>query len=195
MEVAVGSSAGKRDLVTLDLLGAKAPSKDVDAAALEIAPFADLYPLDLKLAPAGGRGDAAGTTVRGCQSVCTIEKVKWALERVAERETRGEREAERRGRRDGAASDGGGSPSPSSSSSITTASVKRRHEGGEEEWADGGDSAGAGGSLVATGCPGCLSYVLISKGNPRCPRCDSLVAPPPLPPPHKKPRITLNFSP
>ncbi|KAG6517935.1 uncharacterized protein LOC121968160 [Zingiber officinale] len=193
MEIAVASSAGKRDLVTLDLLGAEASSKDVDSAALKIAPFADLYPLDLNLGTTGGHGDAAGTTVRGCQSVCTIEKVKWALERVAERETLGGREEERRRDGGGGGGDGGGSPSPSSSSSITTASIKRRREGGEEEWADGGDSAGAGGSLVATGCPSCLSYVLISKGDPRCPRCHSLVAPP-HPPQHKKPRITLNFS-
>ncbi|KAJ0231811.1 Filamentous hemagglutinin transporter [Hirschfeldia incana] len=31
-------------------------------------------------------------------------------------------------------------------------------------------------SPVAAGCPGCLSYVLVMKNNPRCPRCDTVVS-------------------
>ncbi|PPD85618.1 hypothetical protein GOBAR_DD17450 [Gossypium barbadense] len=46
-------------------------------------------------------------------------------------------------------------------------------------------------SPVAAGCPGCLSYVLIMKHNPKCPRCNTLV---PIMPAAKKPRIDLNIS-
>ncbi|KAJ6305257.1 hypothetical protein OIU78_020738 [Salix suchowensis] len=45
-------------------------------------------------------------------------------------------------------------------------------------------------SPVAAGCPGCLSYVLITKNNPKCPRCNSVVPMPMM----KKPRIDLNIS-
>ncbi|XP_074586170.1 uncharacterized protein LOC141841873 [Curcuma longa] len=208
MDVVVGSIAGKRDLITLDLLGSKSAPKDLDPADLKVAPLADMHKLlDLNLAPAGGLSDAAGM-IPGCQSVCTIEKVKWALEQAAERETRGGRESEQGRRRDAASDvDAGGSPSSSSSSSVTVASVKRRadcsREGADEGLADGGDSAGGGGSLVAVGCTSCLSYVLISKGDPRCPRCEGRIAPnslppavsaPLAPPQPKKPRIDLNFS-
>ncbi|KAG6498233.1 uncharacterized protein LOC121990688 [Zingiber officinale] len=207
MDVVVGSIAGKTDLITLDLLGAKSAPKDLDPADLKVAPFADIHKLDLNLAPAGALNDAAGL-IPGCQSVCTIEKVKWALEQAAERETRGGRESEQRQRRDAASDVDGGSPSSSSSSSVTVASVKRRAEcapeGADDGRADGGDSAGGGGgSLVAVGCTSCLSYVLISKGDPRCPRCDGRIAPNSLPaalsaalalPQSKKPRIDLNFS-
>ncbi|KAF3522390.1 hypothetical protein F2Q69_00049978 [Brassica cretica] len=48
-------------------------------------------------------------------------------------------------------------------------------------------------SPVAAGCPGCLSYVLVMKNNPTCPRCDTIV---PLPSNSsiKKPKIDLNIS-
>lgn len=47
-------------------------------------------------------------------------------------------------------------------------------------------------SPVAAGCPGCLSYVLVMKNNPKCPRCDTIV---PLPANSmKKPKIDLNIS-
>ncbi|KAF5459672.1 hypothetical protein F2P56_019599 [Juglans regia] len=45
-------------------------------------------------------------------------------------------------------------------------------------------------SPTVTGCPGCLCYVLITKNNPNCPRCRSVVPLPVI----KKPRIDLNIS-
>ncbi|CAL9103980.1 unnamed protein product [Musa textilis] len=209
MWVEVSSREGERGLVTLDLLGGctSVAPKDVDAGSKpSIACRSDLRPLDLNRLPEDGPKPVAAA-LAGSQSVCTIEKVKRALER-AERESRGREteEEQRRRRRMGRkrrrrgqeASDGcssrspSPSPSPSSSSSITTASIKRRGDG--EEGSAGCDSAG--GSLVAAGCPSCLSYVLISRVNPRCPRCDSQVAPPLAapPPPQKRPRIDLNFA-
>ncbi|KAM0951634.1 hypothetical protein DsansV1_C03g0027661 [Dioscorea sansibarensis] len=106
------------------------------------------------------------------QSVCTLEKVRVALER-AERESRGRRRVL------------DGSPSPSSS--TTSSSVKRRL-GEEEEGMDGSDSSD-GSAMMAAGCPGCLLYVLISRRNPRCPRCASHVPVPVLP---KRIKIDLN---
>lgn len=41
------------------------------------------------------------------------------------------------------------------------------------------------------GCPSCLLYVLISRNNPRCPRCNIIV---PSPNSLKKPRIDLNIT-
>ncbi|KAG6476081.1 hypothetical protein ZIOFF_065317 [Zingiber officinale] len=178
MEIVVSSIATKRDLVTLDLLGPDPSSGGLDPR-LRISSDGDYLP------------------PLGRQSVCTIEKVKQALERETER-------------RKGAASDGGEgslstsaspSSSSSSSSSVTTVSAKRFADRGDEgSPPDRGDSAaGRGGSLVVAGCSGCLSYVLIPKGNPRCPRCDARVTPPltvasPPAPLKKKPRIDLNSS-
>ncbi|XP_008780235.4 uncharacterized protein LOC103700036 [Phoenix dactylifera] len=114
-------------------------------------------------------------------STCTLENVKSALEQ-AERESRDK--ARREGRLDG-------SPSSSSSSAATNSSVKRRGGeegggggGGGEVGVDGSDSSG--GSLMATGCPNCLLYVLVAKRDPRCPRCGSHV---PAPFFGKKPRV------
>uniref|UniRef100_A0A0E0KH27 GIR1-like zinc ribbon domain-containing protein n=1 Tax=Oryza punctata TaxID=4537 RepID=A0A0E0KH27_ORYPU len=65
---------------------------------------------------------------------------------------------------------------------------------GAVEQGDGCDSpsAGGGGGMVAAACPRCFLYVLISRSDPRCPRCESHVPPPPSPAPKKKPRIDLN---
>ncbi|GFP92749.1 hypothetical protein PHJA_001419200 [Phtheirospermum japonicum] len=88
------------------------------------------------------------------QSVCTLDKVKSALER-AEKET----------------------PRSTSSSSVRDSDLD------EEEKST---------ASIAAGCPSCLLYVLVSRGNPKCPRCNSNV---PLPAePAKKPRIDLNIS-
>ncbi|WOL19592.1 hypothetical protein Cni_G28394 [Canna indica] len=201
----------KRELVTLDLLGGAA--SPVDGAARNIGfcpktsssfgrPRDDLHPPDLNLRP-DAAGASCGTKAAaatmaptaGAQSVCTIEQVKRALER-AERESRGrDHTAQRRRRREGAEySSGAGSPSPSSSSSssITTASNKRSAEGSQEGGWEEGSESGGGGSLVAAGCPSCLSYVLIPKNNPRCPRCESQVPAPVAQ--QKRPRIDLNFT-
>ncbi|CAL0310781.1 unnamed protein product [Lupinus luteus] len=104
------------------------------------------------------------------QSVCTLDKVKSALER-AEKEPRRKRVSSFF-----QSSLSTTSPSYSSSSS----SLK---ETGEEE-------SDMSSSPMAVGCPGCLSYVLVMKNNPKCPRCNNVV---PLPC-WKKPRIDLNIS-
>ncbi|CAL1409403.1 unnamed protein product [Linum trigynum] len=107
------------------------------------------------------------------QSVCTLDKVKSALER-AERDPV---HAAVAGRKRFPAGKSSLSPSySSSSSSLFLAS-------GEEETEEAA-------SPVAAGCPGCLSYVLIMKNNPKCPRCNSVVPMPAM----KKPRIDLNIS-
>ncbi|XVE52804.1 hypothetical protein DITRI_Ditri02bG0153500 [Diplodiscus trichospermus] len=103
------------------------------------------------------------------QSVCTLDKVKFALKRA---------EKEPIKKRSSSLLKSSLSPSYSSSSS----SIKDSQEGeGEEMFFP---------SPVAAGCPSCLSYVLIMKHNPRCPRCNTIV---PMPA-SKKPRIDLNIS-
>ncbi|CAN8233717.1 unnamed protein product [Cochlearia groenlandica] len=85
---------------------------------------------------------------RNFHSVCTLEKVKSALERA-------ERDKKRQ------------------SPEVTMTA---------EEIA----------SPVAAGCSGCLSYVLVMKNDPKCPRCDTIVS---LPGNYmKKPKIDLNIS-
>ncbi|CAN1157888.1 hypothetical protein LINPERPRIM_LOCUS11553 [Linum perenne] len=99
------------------------------------------------------------------QSVCTLDKVKSALERA-------EKEAPARKRHLMAMS-------RLSSPSYSTSSDQEEKSG-----------AGVAASPVAAGCPGCLSYVLVMKNNPKCPRCNSVVPMPAM----KKPRIDLNMS-
>ncbi|KAG6768255.1 hypothetical protein NC652_019138 [Populus alba x Populus x berolinensis] len=105
------------------------------------------------------------------RSVCTLDSVKSALER-AERELGRKRSA----------SLWKSSMSPPYSSSSSSC-IREIQEGGNDE------KPGAP-SPVAAGCPGCLSYVLIMKNNPKCPRCNSAVPMPMV----KKPRIDLNIS-
>ncbi|KAH0707349.1 hypothetical protein KY290_011905 [Solanum tuberosum] len=94
-------------------------------------------------------------------SVCTLEKVKSALER-AEKETTRKRSISV-------------SMSSNSSSSVKDTEINQEHIS----------------SSFAAGCPSCLLYVLISKNDPKCPRCHTIV---PLPVAMKKPRIDLNIS-
>ncbi|KAK8527031.1 hypothetical protein V6N13_084901 [Hibiscus sabdariffa] len=120
---------------------------------------------------------ASSSTSTDYQSVCTLDKVKFALER-AEKEPIKKR-----------------SPSSSSSllrksslsspsySSSSSSSIKDPHYGD-------GDQERLFASPVAVGCPVCLSYVLVMKHNPRCPRCNTAVSMPAS----KKPRIDLNIS-
>lgn len=135
-------------------------------------------------APASTAGGATTTY----HSVCTIEKVKTALERF-------ERGKQHQAPHPHHQQHSGASPS---SSSVTTSSVKRRggdSSGGAVEQGDGCDSpSGGGGGMVAAACPRCFLYVLISRNDPRCPRCESHVPAPPAPAPavSKKPRIDLN---
>ncbi|PKU69548.1 hypothetical protein MA16_Dca024315 [Dendrobium catenatum] len=139
--------------------------------------------LDLSLSAISATRCAAPASAY--RSVCTLEKVKSALER-AERESRwGYRRR----------SDCGSSASPSSS--TTSSSLKRRATE-DTDLSEVQDSpppppspAPTTGGMVAAGCPACLLYVLISTADPRCPRCDSYV---PIPALKKKPRIDLNCS-
>jgi hypothetical protein len=132
----------------------------------------------------------AGGATATYHSVCTIEKVKTALERFE----RGRQHQSPHPHQQQQHSGAGASPS---SSSVTTSSVKRRGGGGGGgggvEQGDGCDSP-SGGGMVAAACPRCFLYVLISRSDPRCPRCESHVPAPPAPAPaaSKKPRIDLN---
>ncbi|XP_004488798.1 uncharacterized protein [Cicer arietinum] len=107
------------------------------------------------------------------QSVCTLDKVKSALERA-------EKEPIRKRTSFLKSSISATSPSYSSSSSSIR-ETNQQEEESEEKLIS---------SPMAAGCPGCLSYVLIMKNNPKCPRCNSLVPIPSM----KKPRIDLNIS-
>ena len=118
-------------------------------------------PMDFKLV------SSSPSSSNNYQSVCTLDKVKSALER-AEKEPLKKR-----------ASFGKSSSSPSYSSSSSSI-----REPQEEDYEDELLS-----SPIAAGCPGCLSYVLITKNNPKCPRCSSVVPLPMM----KKPRIDLNI--
>ncbi|CAD5187357.1 unnamed protein product [Musa acuminata subsp. malaccensis] len=108
------------------------------------------------------------------QSVCTLEKVKSALERESRL----------------VATTGPASPPPSSttssSSSSSAVSTKRRAPTSPDE-----DGA-AGSTMAVATCPVCLLYVLVSKAEPRCPRCAAHVPVNDLL--KKKPRIDLNSS-
>ncbi|XP_028752457.1 uncharacterized protein LOC114712160 [Neltuma alba] len=106
------------------------------------------------------------------QSVCTLDKVKSALERA---------EKEPIKKRNPVWKPCSSSPSPSSYSSSSSSMRETQEEESEEKLMS---------SPMAAGCPGCLSYVLITKNNPKCPRCKSVVPFPLM----KKPRIDLNIS-
>ncbi|XP_059654668.1 uncharacterized protein LOC132301436 [Cornus florida] len=101
------------------------------------------------------------------RSVCTLDKVKSALER-AENETIKKRSLSM-------------SKSSSLSSNSSSSSIREIEMDHEEKSS----------SSFAAGCPSCLLYVLISKSNPKCPRCNVIV---PSPVAMKKPRIHLNIS-
>ncbi|CAN6323102.1 unnamed protein product [Urochloa humidicola] len=154
----------------------------VAAAASKPCPVTTA-PSPAPASPSACGGAAAATATY--HSVCTIEKVKTALERF-------ERGKHGHGNHQQQHSGAGASPS---SSSVTTSSVKRR--GGVEQGdACDSPSGGGGGGMVAAACPRCFLYVLIPRSDPRCPRCESHVAAPPAPAPapaaSKKPRIDLN---
>lgn len=103
-------------------------------------------------------------------SICTLDKVKSALERA-------EKETVIRKRSMSMSMSMSKSCSPRSNSSS---SIQDRDFDHEERYS---------GSFAA-GCPSCLLYVLILKSNPRCPRCNCEV---PVPVAVKKPRIDLNM--
>jgi len=102
------------------------------------------------------------------QSVCTLDKVKSALER-AEKETIKKRSM---------SMSMSNSSSPPSYSSSSTKETNMEYDEKSS-------------SSFAACCPSCLLYVLISRNDPKCPRCHTFV---PSPIPMKKPRIDLNIS-
>ncbi|KAE9617080.1 hypothetical protein Lalb_Chr03g0031631 [Lupinus albus] len=106
------------------------------------------------------------------QSVCTLDKVKSALERAEK--------VPIRKRTTSLFKSSFSSPSASYSSSCSSIREIQEEESDEKLLS----------SPMAAGCPCCLSYVLIMKSNPKCPRCNSLVPLPVM----KKPRIDLNIS-
>lgn len=123
--------------------------------------------LDLKLV-------SSALPTSNYQSVCTLDKVKSALERA-------EKEPIRKRSTFLKSSISATSPSYSSSSSSMREPNHQEEESDQEKMIS---------SPMAAGCPGCLSYVLIMKNNPKCPRCNSIVPIPTM----KKPRIDLNIS-
>lgn len=126
--------------------------------------------LDLKLVSSLSPSPSPSSPRSNYQSVCTLDKVKSALER-AERNPIKKRSSLWKS-----------SPSTSYSSSSSSAAAEKEFR---EE-----DNLKSLSSPIAAGCPGCLSYVLVMMNNPTCPRCSSVV---PLPA-AKKPRIDLNIS-
>jgi len=109
------------------------------------------------------------------QSVCTLDKVKSALERAEKEPIVRKRTSFLK------------SPLSASSPSYSSSSSSIRETIQEEECEE---RLNVSSSPLAAGCPGCLSYVMIMKNNPKCPRCNSLVPIPSM----KKPRIDLNIS-
>ncbi|CAD5191822.1 unnamed protein product [Musa acuminata subsp. malaccensis] len=113
------------------------------------------------------------------QSVCTLEKVKSALERESRLLPR---------------PDASPSPPPSSSSASSSASASFLSRRWTVEQAQDGVASTGPATMMAMAvavCPACLLYVLVSEVDPRCPRCTAHV---PVNVPHKKPWIDLNFS-
>ncbi|MQM19432.1 hypothetical protein Taro_052436 [Colocasia esculenta] len=151
--------------------------------------------LDLRLRPSAAVTPAAA----GYESVCTLDKVRSALERA-------QREPPLRKLLPHSAA----GPASPASSSTTTSSAKRLREATQDEEGEreskspssssssssvvvqGREDRSAAAGMAAAGCPSCLLYVLISRSDPRCPRCNAAV---PLPPPAgKRPRIDLNVA-
>ena len=120
--------------------------------------------LELKLV-----SSSSPSTSPNYQSVCTLDKVKSALER-AEKEPVKRRSLSSMWK----------SSSPSYSSSSSSIKESQEEENDEKMFSPS----------FAAGCPGCLTYVLIMKNNPKCPRCNSVIPLPLM----KKPRIDLNMA-
>ncbi|GAB2286618.1 hypothetical protein Dimus_021013 [Dionaea muscipula] len=133
--------------------------------------------LDLKLVSPNSSSST------GYQSVCTLDKVKSALNRA-------ERESSTKNKRSTSTIIFPSSPSNSSSSlsvrEIDDDDIKLMLPGRLSSLTPEQSSL-----MVAAACPGCLLYVLISKSYPKCPKCSCLI---PMPFMSKKPRIDLNMS-
>lgn len=103
--------------------------------------------LDLKLV------SSSPSSSSNYQSVCTLDKVKSALERAEKEPTKRRSPFWKPSHMQ--------SPSCSSSSSSTRETTSEQME-----------------SPIAMGCPICLAYVLVSVDHPKCPRCNVTI---PLP--------------
>ncbi|KAL9268549.1 hypothetical protein AKJ16_DCAP19335 [Drosera capensis] len=117
----------------------------------------------------------------GYQSVCTLDKVKLALDRAKKESSNKKR------------------PSPSMSSISNSSSLSAKEREDDDAMLPSKFSSSSStlmpeqcNLMVAAACPGCLLYVLIPKDNPKCPRCSSVIQMPVMP--TKKPRIDLNIS-
>ncbi|XXG65852.1 hypothetical protein AAC387_Pa05g3456 [Persea americana] len=111
------------------------------------------------------------------QSVCTLDKVRSALERVE------------RGYVKKRSLSGDSSSSMTISSSLSSLSpLSTRGRGiGDGDGEKSSESTESSPFFTAA-CPNCLFYVLTSKKNPKCPKCDVVVPFRSL----KKPKIDLN---
>ncbi|CAA3007635.1 Hypothetical predicted protein [Olea europaea subsp. europaea] len=134
--------------------------QDLNFPPVSLNPYDDAN-LDLKLVLSSSNSVKSSNY----QSVCTLDKVKFALER-AEKESLMKQSMSK--------------SKSSSSHSNSTSSTKDSETDKEKSSAS-----------FASGCPRCLLYVLISESNPLCPRCNCVV---PLSMAVKKPRIDLNIS-
>lgn len=111
---------------------------------------------------------------RSYESVCTLDKVKFALERAKNNEQIKKHFLPRR-----------------SSNSPSTSSVSTKAEEDDLKTINSKSKIGQG-LLTAAGCPNCLMYVMISKENPKCPKCNMMVSI--TLPATKKPRIDLDLN-
>ncbi|MED6124879.1 hypothetical protein PIB30_063111 [Stylosanthes scabra] len=135
--------------------------------------------LDLKLVSSSSYNN--NNSSNNYQSVCTLDKVKSALERA-------EKEPILR-KRTSFLKSPISATSPSSYSSSSS-SIREMQEDESDDNKMMTPPSTLSSSPIAAGCPGCLSYVLIMKNNPKCPRCNTIVPLPSV----KKPRIDLNIS-
>ncbi|KAG8068507.1 hypothetical protein GUJ93_ZPchr0005g16076 [Zizania palustris] len=71
----------------------------------------------------------------------------------------------------------GGSSSPRrlSSSSSSTASPPSSCVSSDGSPEAGGGGGGGGSSMILVGCPRCMMYVMLSREDPKCPKCHSTV--------------------
>ncbi|KAH9329548.1 hypothetical protein KI387_001656, partial [Taxus chinensis] len=126
----------------------------------------------------GGGGGDAGTSppvlAEGpeWQSVCTLDKVKSALQRARTQTPKRKHGEESLQSPPPSPSPSPSLPPPSSSSSSSMAlSISNQQSENTEEVTEGPNST----SLMAAGCPRCLLYVLLPKSDPKCPRCGCII--------------------
>ncbi|KAJ8556049.1 hypothetical protein K7X08_022807 [Anisodus acutangulus] len=151
------------------------------ASKLPLSLFHEDTKLELKPITSSSTSSPSSSSVN-YHSVCTLEKVKSALERAEKQSTR-KRSTYHHSMSMASSSVmsmQSSSSSPKSNSSIS--SIKNIIDIDQDNSSD---------NAFAAGCPSCLLCVLISRTNPRCPRCNTIVS---SPVGMKKPRIDLNIS-